>query len=352
MNPLVFRVAHVIVPPIASVLCAPTGYPGAGMTESNNKISTIETVEFTHLFLGKDASVAELVAKIEAHEPFKALWFAEGLGQVLGNRAFETTSDPSGLLTTGEGSRIPSSMMLMVHAGMLLSFARHTYDAMDADPTDEQVHEAVVRICNLAKRNLLPGYAGIGFEAWGMVTQFFYRDLLPRVIEALETVDPARVPYLWHGAGRACYFINFMPQWNEPWPAFKLIDQMVVSGVSRQNLLAGLAAGMAIVNMKTPAILEAIAKERIAKLYAGDRAAFAQGVACAMVMRQDTSPNEAHALAFLKHTPAAENAAIWKEVMGGPATLAYERLHAGLKAASRLDAICCYNPLDELAASV
>lgn len=352
MNPLVFRVAHYIVPPIASVLCAPTGYPGAGMTESDNKISTIETVEFTHLFLGKDASVAELVAKIEAHEPFKALWFAEGLGQVLGNRAFEQDPDPSGLLTTGEGARIPSSMMLMVHAGMLLAFARHTYDGMSSDPTDAEVHDAVVRICDLANRNLIPGYAGIGFEAWGMVTQFFYRALLPRVIAALETVEPARVPYLWHGAGRACYFINFMPQWNEPWPAFRLIDQMVVSGMSRQNLLAGLAAGMTIVNMKTPSILEAIAKERIAKLYAGDRAAFAQGVACAMVMRQDTSPDEAHAMAFLAHTPSAENAAIWNEVMGGPAKLAHARLHPGLKAATRLDAICCFEPLEQLAASI
>lgn len=351
MNPLVFRVAHLVVPPIASVLCAPTGYPGAGMTESNNKISTIETVEFTHLFLGKDASVPELVAKIEAHEPFKALWLAEGLGQVLGNRAFERAADPRDLLTQGEGTKIPASMMLMVHAGMLLSFARHTYDEMGTSPTDEQVHAAVTRICDLAHQNLLPGYAGIGYEAWGMVTQFFYRDLLPRVIAALETIEPERVPYLWHGAGRACYFINFMPHWNEPWPAFGVIDRMVVSGMSRQNLLAGLAAGMTIVNMKTPAILEAIARERIAKLYPGDRAAFAQGVACAMVMRQDTSPDESHALAFLRHVPSQENASIWNEIMGGPARLAYDRLHPKLKGESRLDAICCYRPLDELAAS-
>lgn len=351
MNPLVFRVAHYIVPPIASVLCAPTGYPGAGMTESDNKISTIETVEFTHLFLGKDSSVAELVARIEAHEPFKALWFAEGLGQVLGNRALDQSADPRDLLTSGEGARIPSTMMLMVHAGMLLAFARRTYDAMGSQPTDAELRSAVTRICDLAHRNLLPGYAGIGFEAWGMVTQFFYRPLLPRVIAALETIEPERVPYLWHGAGRACYFIDFMPHWNEPWPAFRLIDRMVVSGMSRHNLLAGLAAGMVIVNMKTPTILEAIARERIAPLYAGDRAAFAQGVACAMVMRQDTSPDEAHALAFLKHTPSPANAAIWDEVMGGPSRLAYERLHPKLKAETRLDAICCYHPLAELAAS-
>jgi hypothetical protein len=61
-----------------------------------------------------------------------------------------------------------------------------------------------------------------------------------------------------------------MPQWNEPWPAFSLIRRIAVDDVSRHNLLAGLASGMMIVNMKTPVILESVVKERISRLDSGD----------------------------------------------------------------------------------
>jgi hypothetical protein len=351
MNPLVFRFAHAVVPPIARVICAPSGYAGIGSIESDNKISTIETVEFTHLFLGKDASVPELIAKIQSIEPFRALWLAEGLGQVLGRRAMARDENARDLLSTGEGAQVPENMRLMVHAGLCLALARHAYDKLGPNPTRAQIRDAVGRIAERARQNLLPGYSGIGYEAWGMVTQFFYRRLLSTVIETMEEIDPQHAPFLWHGVGRACYFIDFMPRWNEPWPAFPLIDQMVVSGVSRHNLLAGLAAGMTIVNMKTPVILEAIVRERIAPLYSGDRAAFGQGVACAMIMRQETSPNEEHALQFVRHAPAQDIRQSWQEIIGGPAMLALQTLHPKLKAERRLDEICCYRPLNELIAT-
>jgi hypothetical protein len=348
LNPFLFQIAHYVVPPIASLICAPAGYAGIARIESDNKISTIETVEFTHLFLGKDATVPELIAKIKSIEPFRALWLAEGLGQVLGNRAMARDENSRDLLSTGEGALVPENMQLMVHAGLCLALARHTYDKLGSNPTADDIRRAAVRIAELARQNLLPGYAGIGYEAWGMVTQFFYRPLLSTVIKAVEEVDPARAPFLWHGAGRACYFIDFMPRWNEPWPAFPLIDRMVVSGLSRHNLLAGLAAGMAIVNMKTPAILEAIATERIASLSSGDRAAFGQGVACALIMRQETSPDEQHTLKFVQHVPAPEAGQIWEEAVGGPARLAFHTLHPKLKSERRLDEVCCYRPLSQL----
>ncbi len=351
MNPIAFKIAHLVVPPIARVVCAPAGYSEIGSIESDNKISTIETVEFTHLFLGKDASFAELIDKIERYEPFRGLWLAEGLGQVLGNRAMARGENPRDLLTQGEGAQVPDRMQLMVHAGLCLAFARYHFDKIGPNPTPAQVRDATGRIAELASLNLLPGYAGIGYEAWGMVTQFFYRSLFTTLTKTMREIDPEHEPFLWHGAGRASYFIDFMPQWNEPWPAFPVIDRMVVDGMSRHNLLAGLASGMMIVNMKTPVILEAIVKERVSQLYAGDVAAFSQGVACGMLMRQDTSPNEENALKFVRHVPAPDIAARFQEVVGGPARLALETLHPKLKAQRRLDQICCYRPLDELLAS-
>ncbi|OFW15812.1 MAG: hypothetical protein A3F69_00265 [Acidobacteria bacterium RIFCSPLOWO2_12_FULL_66_10] len=350
MNPVVFKIAHVVVPPIARVICAPAGYAGIASIESDNKISTIETVEFTNLFLGKDASVAELIDKIRGLEPFRALWLAEGLGQVLGNRAMARGENPRDLLSRGEGAQVPESMQLMVHAGLCLAFGRYHFDKIGKNPTAAQIRDATIRIAELARLNLLPGYAGIGYEAWGMVTQFFYRPLFATVTQTMEEIDPEHAPFLWHGAGRASYFIDFMPRWNEPWPGFPLIDRMVTSGTSRLNLIAGLASGMMIVNMKTPVILEAIVKERVSRLFSGDVAAFAQGVACGMVMRQDTSPNEEHALNFVRHVPAPGVAALFEKIVAGPARLALEKLHPKLKAEHSLDQVCCYRPLDELLA--
>jgi hypothetical protein len=350
MNPMVFQVARAVIPPIARVLCAPAGYAGIGSIESVNKILTIETVEFTNLFLGKDASLAELIDKILRFEPHRSLWLAEGLGQVFGNRVMAKDENPRDLLTKGEGAQIPDNLQLMVHAGLCLAFARYHFDKIGKNATTEQIREATRRIAELARLNLLPGYAGIGYEAWGMVTQFFYRQMFATVTRTMQEIDPEHAPFLWHGAGRACYFINFMPRWKEPWPAFQLIRQIAIDEVSRHNLLAGLAAGMMIVNMKTPVILESIVKERISRLAEDDAAAFAQGVACSMVMRLDTTPDEENALRFIRHTPAPDAAALWEKIAAGPSRLAKEKLHPQLKAQRRIDEITCYRPLDGLLA--
>lgn len=351
MNPLSFKIGHAVIPPIAAMLCAPAGYAEIGSIESDNKISTIETVEFTNLVLGKDDSIASMVDKIRRHEPFRALWLAEGLGQVLGNRALARDANPRDVLMSGEGGQLPENMKLMVHAGLCLAFGRYHFDKIGPQPSATQIRDATCRITELARLNLLPGYAGIGYEAWGMVTQFFYRPLFGTVVKTMEEVDPDHAPFLWHGAGRACYFIDFMPRWNEPWPAFALIDRLADSSMSRKNLLAGLAAGMMIVNMKTPVILEAIVRERVSRLHTDDIGAFAQGVACSMVMRQDTSPNEKYAIDFVRHVPTPGFSAQWERIVAGPARLALEKLHPALRAERRLDQICCYRPLDTLLAS-
>lgn len=351
MNPIAFKIARAIIPPIARILCAPAGYGRIGAIESVNKILTIETVEFTNIFLGKDASIAEMTDKILRYERHRALWFAEGLGQVLGNRVMARGGQPRDVLKQGEGAGIPDCFQLMVHAGLCLAFARHHFDRIGKDASHEKIADATRRIAELAQRNLLPGYAGIGYEAWGMVTQFFYRQMFLTVTETMQEIDPEHAPFLWHGAGRACYFIDFMPRWKDPWPAFPLIRRTAIDDVSRHNLLAGLAAGMMIVNMKTPVILESIVKERISRLAPDDAAAFSQGVACSMVMRLDTTPDEENALRLLRHTPAQDVAENWERFAAGPARLAAETLYPRLKAQNRLDAITCYRPLEDLLAA-
>jgi hypothetical protein len=350
MNPMVFQIARAVIPPIARVLCAPAGYARIGSIESVNKISTIETVEFTNLFLGKDASLAELIDKILRYERHRSLWLAEGLGQLFGNRVMARDENPRDLLTKGEGTQIPENLQLMVHAGLCLAFARHHFDKIGKSASRAQIRDATCRIVELAQLNLLPGYAGIGYEAWGMVTQFFYRKMFATAVETMQEIDPAHAPHLWHGAGRACYFTNFMPRWNEPWPVFVHIRQMAKDDVSRHNMLAGLASAMILVNIRTPVILEAVVRERIARLSPDDAAAYAQGVICAIVLRLDNTPNEENTLRFIRHTPAPDVAAQWEKVAAGPARLAAENLLPRLKAQRRIEEVTCYCPVEKLLA--
>lgn len=339
------------MPPISGVLCAPAGYRRIGSVESSNKIRTIESVEFTQRFLGGELPIREMVARIRSTERFRALWLAEGLGQHYGNRVLRNNPEPRNLLTEGEGPDIPSDLMLMVHAGLALSFARHHLDRLPRAASPAHVQEATRRINALVETNLLPGYAGIGYEAWGMVTRFFYLKAFRGVVKTLESLAPDRVPNIWHGAGRACYFLDFMPKWKDPWPVLKRIDREADGKISRLNLLAGLGSVSVIVNMRTPEVLEALVRERIAHLEADDIAAYSQGIACSMVMRQDTTPEEENARALLRYRPAADMQDRWTAVVAEPARLALDTLHPMLKKRGRLDEITRFVPLTEFAGS-
>jgi hypothetical protein len=350
MNPIVFKIAHVIVPPIGRALCAPIGYGDIAWIESNNKISTIETVEFSNDFLGGDAPVAELVKRIEQSDPFRGLWLGEGLGLHFGLRALTRSDPPRNLFTEGEGQAIPQNLLLMAHAGMALGFARHNLDAIGRNPSDSQVHEAARKTAELIDANGIPGFSGISYEAWGMVTTFFYRKLFPAVVDAMAKIDPGRVPFLWHGAGRACYFLNFMPRWKDPWPSFLLMEKLGTEPVRRANLFAGLAAAMVIVNMKTPKVLEAVLRERIARLSATDVASFSQGIACSMVMREDTTPGDEASRRLVAHQPPPELSALWKSVIATPGGLGLETIRPLLRSRQQLDRITCFSPLDQVTA--
>ncbi|MBS1859796.1 MAG: hypothetical protein JST11_30780 [Acidobacteria bacterium] len=350
MNPLIFKIAHVIVPPIGKVLCSPVGYGDVAYVESNNKISTIESVEFANAFLGGDAPVAELVQRIEASDPFRGLWLGEGLGLHFGLRTLKQNEHPKNLFTVGEGEAIPQHLLLMAHAGMALGFARHHLDAIGKKPSPGAVYEATRKTAELIQDNGISGFSGISYEAWGMVTTFFYRKLLATVLESMEKIDPARVPFLWHGVGRACYFLNFMPRWKDPWPAFLLMEEMGTEPVRRANLFAGLAAAMVMVNMKTPQVLESVLRERIARLSSTDQASYAQGIACSMVMREDTTPGDQTCRKLVAHVPPPDVAELWKSVIATPGSLALETIRPLLRGRQQLDKITRFCPLDEVLA--
>lgn len=348
MSPIFFAIANAVMPPISWLLCAPAGHGRTGRIESQNKIKTIERVEFTNTLLGGSLTIRQMVEKIQAEDRFRSLWLAEGLGQHYGNRVLEKSEQPRDILSQGEGVDIPEDYLLMVHAGMALAFARHHWDRIGKGAARPQIRDAVRRIADLVTANAIPGYAGISYEAWGMVTRFFYKPLFVAAAEELGEFDRPHVANFWHGAGRACYFYDFMPKWKEPWPVFRRIDRECVDATSRLNLFAGLGSVTVIVNMRSPEVLETLVRERVLRRSAEEIEAYAQGIACSMVMRQDTTRNEENALNLLLHTPGPGMETAWEKIVAGPARLALQTLHPLLRAERRLDEITCYKPIESI----
>ena len=69
-----------------------------------------------------------------------------------------------------------------------------------------------------------------------------------------------------------------------------------------------------------------------------------------MVMRQDTTRNEEHALALVRYQPSPGGEEMWEKIVAGPARLGLETIHPMLRAERRLDEITCFKPLDEILA--
>ena len=349
MNPVAFKVMNVVIPPVGGLLCRPAGHGRIAQIESRNKIRTIEGVEFAAKIVGGGQNMKELVDRVQRSDSHRALWLAEGLGLHHGRSALARGENVRNILTEGDGREILPSMLLMVHAGMAMAFARHHLDRLGPAPAPGEVRETTQRIVNVFEANAISGYAGIGYEAWGMATRFFYarQKLFPSVVDALQAIDPAHVPHFWHGAGRASYFVEFMPRWKEPWPAFKLVRQDARDQVSRLNLIAGVASAFVLVNMRTPEIMEAILRERIANFPPEDAAAFAQGIVCSMVLRQDTVPNETHTMQFVRHVPSTDVSGLWERIVAAPSRQALDIIYPYLRVQRRLDEVTCYRPLNE-----
>ena len=56
---------------------------------------------------------------------YEPLWLVEGLGEAYANQNWLDAAPVHGLLSTGQGAHLPEKSLLMMHAGMGISFAKH-----------------------------------------------------------------------------------------------------------------------------------------------------------------------------------------------------------------------------------
>ena len=152
----------------------------------------------------------------------------------------------------------PRSMVLL-HTGLGLALAESVLHEMNEKSEDRAL--LVEKFAGLCRQYSQPGYAGVVFEALGLVARTLFPGLVVEIDRCLST-QATRLAYFWHGVGRGIYFApeNVSPRRSAPWKALTLCLQETSHELARQNAMAGLAWAITIINMNTPEVMQAFAR--------------------------------------------------------------------------------------------
>jgi hypothetical protein len=295
---------------------------------------------------GAYVPLTELVARAYALDPFPALWAVEGAGYYYAGRFWGRGQGPRDLLTDAHAAAVPNRSLMMLHAGIGMSFAKRLLNGMTPQAPAKQVGEVVRRFIALCRQNSRPGYAGAALESLGLVARVFRSPALVPVIDReLASLDQEAQAHFWHGVGRAIYFspTYFLPVGRSPWRAVEMAHGEAPHELGRLNAVAGLAWAVTLVNMLQPQVMEAVVR-RHAEEFVRD-GAFGNGVGSSLVVRSETTPGQEFVAAFCAHQPSDPGvAAGWHVLVRRPCADALGRVYPVLKDEGRLGEVFRYRP--------
>jgi hypothetical protein len=314
-----------------------------------NTLAVVNLVNQAAAMLQLSADEIELESSIERAYSFGAyssLWLVEGLGREYADRNWLKGAPPIGLLTTNQGYEIPDSSLLMLHAGMGISFARRFVGLLTPFSSRLEVTEALDHFAGLIKSNSRVGYEGAAFESLGLVTRTWYPEMVPLVEQTLWTSNRELVEYFWHGLGRAAYFSPFyMVPGNTP---FDGIAKEAPHRLGLANATAGAAWAFTLVNIRQPEIIVNLLQE-----YAGPSLGaefFSNGMTSALMMATETIPGDPYAQTLCQYVPKTADTdllAQWDQTVRGPCREARELYLPLLKLHDRLGEMFRYHDLNE-----
>lgn len=299
---------------------------------------------------GEPFDLPALVERAYELTPFQALWAVEGLGHDYALHAWPAEGAPRGLLAPATSDGLPPSSLLMLHAGIGLAFAERRVAPLGPGADDDELDRVVADVVELARTNALPGDIGATWESLGLFTRSFHQQLRAGIDASLRRVAPQVVPYYWHGVGRSLYFlpVNFVPCGRVTWRPFEMARREGPDTAARRGAIAGLAWAITLVTMRQPEVLDHLLLRPHGEELAADDA-FANGVASAVMMRWDTTPDAEIVAAFLAHRPRGERGRRWwDELVLRPAETALERWYPVLRRRGRLGEIFRYQDLAAL----
>lgn len=322
----------------------------AALTEVRNKLEVYALVRHVDRWIGIPDAVPlpldALLARAYGLGPYRALWAVEGLGHRYAASWFEAGREPEGLLT---GRDLPPESLLMMHAGIGLGFAERLLEGVSRETPTEALRSHLSEFLRLCRESARPGYLGAAYESLGLVAGFFHPGRVGAIDRALRELGADDVVGLyWHGVGRSIYFrpANFLPA--STWRVFESARRAAPDETARKDAWAGLAWAVTLVNQRHPQVLSELLVEPHGEELARDDA-FANGVASANVMREDTTPGAPFVAAFSSARPRGGERvdALWEELVARPCRRALEDDHPALRGEGRLDSVFRYRPMHE-----
>jgi hypothetical protein len=297
---------------------------------------------------GPDSPLLEFTERAYARGAYAALWAVEGLGHYYGDTVWERHETPQHLLTDERVSALPAKSLLMLHAGIGLSFAKHLLQTVYPEAPTSDIRDVLQQFVTLCRNNSRTGYVGAAYESLGLVARTFRPRMVQILAQQLSEVAPEVIDYYWHGVGRALYFFPtyFVPGSCSPWQA---AAREALHEIAWYNMQAGLAWAVTLVNQQQPNVVETLLKYQGDQLSSSD--AFANGVMSSLMMRYDTTPDAPFITPFCQYQPDAHDpgvVALWHSQVAGPCQVALQQYYPVLKEYNRLDEIFRYQPLAEL----
>lgn len=282
-------------------------------------------------------SLPDLVNRAYSLSSFAVLWAVEGVGHYYADAYWDRSGESHGLLLP-EAVDVPEKSLLMLHAGIGLSFAHRLLNSVTSESSASEIRTVVEQIVRLCRDNSREGYLGPAIESLGLVTREFFPDMVGSVHQHLLAVAPEVEGYFWHGLGRALYFSReyFLPVLRTVW---RSVQREAPPGLGQRNAMAGLAWAATLVNMRQPHIMEGILPHIESSPLAE---AFTQGVSSSVMMREDTTPHESFVRAFYQHEPTTTSrnqVLTWNKRVGGPVRSALDSAYPALKDSGRLGEI-------------
>ena len=303
--------------------------------------------------------LAESVSKAFQQEQYPALWLIEGLGHFHGDTFWKEGRELEGMLTDASLDELPAGSLMMLHAGIGMAIAQHLLKEVDHASPRTQIRRQLEQFIELCRQNSRPGYEGAALESLGLIARngAFYEETRPSEMililgEELAEIDRQVAGYFWHGSGRATYFIpvNFLPIFGSIPHAMQMIQRDTPDEFARRHAIAGLGWGVTMVNIRHPAIMANLLEQVGDQLSLDD--AFSNGIASAIMMRQDTTLDAPFIAPYYQHQPdPAGLTERWNTMVKEPCERALQDYYPVLKEHGRLGDIFRYCSLADLVAS-
>lgn len=311
--------------------------------ELRNKLRAVEAFQRAAVSRSAAADGRRPVAAGRDDEArFTGLWRTEGAGFRHGAK---TAPGPAGelpfLRDADPGALVP------LHAGVGMALAIR---ALDRAQGGADLAVALDGFLEGARRTALPGWEGAVLESLGLTVRLRYPRWLAAVDRHLEARGEESRLCLWHGVGRAHYFLpTHLPPFRKP--AGRSLERALAeppSPAHRDQALAGLAQALTLVNLLHPEVVESFVLHHGGRLPASD--AFEHGLLSAFTVWRWAAPDSPPGGPFADHHPRPDAEEIWGRRVRRPAREYLDPLAADLERRERRGELFLYRPLYTLPA--